>query len=130
MAKRRFARKPPVGLCAEIGSEDGQNPRFDVKQPQGKVRNRKALQLCRQVEQTLSVALEGEWLRDMTVASVMPAPDSSRLLVTLRFHGHEAVTQRQVEEAIRAAQARLRSAVAAAIHRRKTPELLFLVIRA
>ena len=68
MASRRFARRPPPGLCVELHLEDGADPRFDVKHPHGKVSNRKALQLCRQVERTLTIALEGEVLRDLTVA--------------------------------------------------------------
>src|SRR5438128_824961 len=77
MASRRFARKPPADLCSEWTADDGIDPRFASKQPRGKVANRKALQLCRQVERALSVALEGELLRDLSVQSVAPGPDSS-----------------------------------------------------
>ncbi len=129
MATRRFARKPPSGLCVELGMEDGADPRFDVKHPQGKVSNRKALQLCRQVERTLTIALEGEVLRELTVESVLPAPDSSRLLITLRYHGQTTVATAEIHDALHASHAKLRGEIAADIHRRKTPELTFQVVR-
>jgi len=129
MASRRFARKPPAGLCVELLVDDGADPRFDVKHPQGKVSNRKALQLCRQVERTLTIALEGDVLRDLTVESVLPAPDSSRLLVTLRYHGSATVKSEVIHDALKASHAKLRGEVAADIHRRKTPDLTFGVVR-
>jgi len=129
MASRRFSRKPPSDLCADWTADDGIDPRFLPKRSQGKVSNRKALQLCRQVERTLSVALEGDMLRDLTVESVVPAPDSSRLLVTLVFHGLETVATATILAALYQQQARLRAEVATAIHRKKTPELTFHVTR-
>jgi ribosome-binding factor A len=129
MASRRFARKPPTGLCEQLQKEDGTDPRFDVKQPQGKVSNRKALQLCRQVERTLTIALEGDVLRDLTVELVLPAPDSSRLLVVLRYHGPAAVLTAEIHDALQASHTKLRGEVAADIHRRKTPDLTFEILR-
>jgi ribosome-binding factor A len=129
MAKRRFLRKPPADLCVELTPEDGIDPRFLPKGTQGRVTNRKTLQLCKQVEHALSVALEGDVLRDLTVQSVLPAPDSSRLLVTFSHHGPEAVASADVLAVLDEARARLRGAVAAAIHRKKTPELAFHVVR-
>jgi hypothetical protein len=125
MASRRFSRKPPAGLCSELTSDDGIDPRLQPKWPAGKVPNRKTLQLCRQVECALSVILEGEILRDLTVQSVVPAPDSSRLLVTCA--GVESSAD--VWAALHRCHAKLRAEVAASIHRRKTPELSFEVLR-
>jgi ribosome-binding factor A len=129
MAKRRFSRKPPAELCAELtADDDGIDPRFLPRGTAGGS-NRKALQLCRQVERALSVALEGDMLRDLMVQSVLPAPDSSRLLVTFSHQGVEAVESADVLAALDDARAKLRSAIAAAIHRKKTPELAFHVVR-
>ena len=53
----------------------------------GRVENRKALQLCSQIAETLALVLAGEsgddLLRDLLVESVVPYPTSARLLVTL-----------------------------------------------
>jgi ribosome-binding factor A len=129
MASRRFSRKPPADLCSEWTADDGTDPRFSRERPQGKVSNRKALQLCRQVERALSVLLEGEILRELTVQSVVPAPDSRRLLVMFVYHGPESVASADVLAALHGYSARLRGEVAASIHRRKTPELSFRVLR-
>src|SRR6516225_7205930 len=129
MASRRFSRKPPADLCSAWTADDGIDPRFSPRRPQGKVSNRKTLQLCRQVERALSVALEGEILRDLSVQSVVPAPDSSRLLVTFVYTGDESVESADVLAALHGHYAKLRGEVAASIHRRKTPELSFQVLR-
>jgi ribosome-binding factor A len=91
--------------------------------------NRKALQLCRQVERTLSLSLEGDILRDLLVQSVVPAPDSTRLLVTFAFVGDDLTSSLEVLVALKHQQAKLRRAIAAAIHRKKTPDLAFQVVR-
>lgn len=129
MAKRRFDAKPPEGLCSTWDAEDGIDPRLAPKRFQGTVTNRKALQLCRQVQRILSTLLEGEILRDLTVHSVMPAPDSSRLLATFAFHGPETIATPAILAALHSAHATLRGAIALAIHRRKTPDLTFRVVR-
>ena len=77
----------------------------------------------------LSVVLEGDILRDLTVHAVVPAPDSSRMLATVAFHGPASVATIEVLAALHDAHARLRSQIATAIHRRKTPELSFQVLR-
>jgi len=130
MTKRRFSRMPPRALCSEWSEDDGCDPRSLPIAARNKVTNRKALQLCRQVERVLSVALEGELVRDLTVKSVVPGPDSSRLLVSVVFHGPEGVEAAAVLNALRDQHARLRSEIAYAIHRKKTPELAFHVERA
>ncbi|MCI0682479.1 MAG: hypothetical protein L0Y71_10265 [Gemmataceae bacterium] len=61
--------------------------------------------------------------------SVVPAPDSSRLLATFTHHGPEKVATSDVLAALHAAHAKLRATVAVAIHRKKTPELTFHVVR-
>ena len=129
MASRRFAHKPPVGLCSQWDADDGIDPRLAPKRPAGKVINRKALQLCRQVERILTGVLEGDILRDLVVHSVVPAPDSSRLLATFVFHGPATIATSEVLAALESAHAKLRGAVALAIHRKKTPELTFHVLR-
>jgi len=92
--------------------------------------DRKTLQLCRQVEQALNLALAGivddDVLRELAVIRVEPAPDSGHLAVTVA--PVSATTELTSEEAIAAlvrASGVLRAEVASSIHRRKTPELFF-----
>ncbi len=95
--------------------------------------NRKALQLCSQVADTLNYVFSGECddelLRNLHVLSVVPAPNASQLLVTVApvvplQPEHNAA---EINKRLAAAAGRLRSEVAAAITRKKTPRLLFLV---
>ena len=84
------------------------------------------------MERTLSAVLAGECdddlLRDLVVLSVVPAPNAGRLLVTIALPASAGVS---VEEALRrccGASGHLRGEVAAAVSRRKTPELAFRVV--
>jgi len=100
---------------------------FDQRQP-----DRKTLQLCSQVAEMLSMILsemEDDVLRDLMVEDVIPAPNASQLLVTLRpapsamqFNPIAAL------EALHAASKDLRLEVAGAINRRRAPTLLFRVL--
>ena len=96
--------------------------------------DRKTLQLCGQVADTLNYVLSGELdddvLRNFYVDGVQPAPDASRLLVAVAplDPGDQTppdVVLRQLDFNT----PRIRSAVASAISRRKTPELSFWVVR-
>lgn len=92
--------------------------------------DRKTLQLCRQVARALSTALASdcndELLGEVYVDTVQPAPDASRLLVTVR-----PVTATVDTEAVlirlREKKGLLRAIAAGAISRKRTPELAFLV---
>lgn len=95
-------------------------------QPPG---SRKDSQLCHQVSEALSLALTcsaDAVLRDLTVVSVSPAPDTSRLLVTIE--AGEGVEHDFVLDKLQVARGYLRSEVAGAIHRKRTPELMFRIL--
>src|SRR5262249_12520857 len=107
----------------------GIDPRYDAKGDTGRVPNRKALQLCGQVRRVLSTVLAGnvdEILRDLLVEEVKPAPNATRLLVVVSLTTLTGSVLRSEVLARRATAAgRLRCEVAAEIHRRQTPELMF-----
>ena len=129
--KKSFRKRPPA--CAELGPEDGLDPRTFFRKPSGKVTNRKALQLCAQVARTLSTVLAGECeddlLRDLLVESVCPAPDSMHLLVRVCLAASaRAVDANQVLQHLHRAYGRLRTEIAATIHRKRVPELTFCVV--
>lgn len=136
MALNRRMREEILAHCGEIHEDDGIDPRELFKSgTRRNKRDRKAMQLCRQVAETLDLVLSGELsdelLSGLKIVSVMPAPDSSRLLVTLQPHtSDEWFDQSKIMTHLAAASGRLRHAVAMAITRRKAPVLAFQVIAA
>src|SRR4051812_18582032 len=87
MNAKELSRKDLLSACSEVGPEDGVDPRLDDRPVRERVQNRKAMQLCAQVGETLNLVRAGECgdalLRERAVVAVVPAPDPSRLLVTL-----------------------------------------------
>ena len=130
---KRRPGKPQIELfCAEIGPEDGLDPRYVRREPSFNRGSRKTLQLCKQVERELSLALAGDFddpaLRDLQVLSVEPAPNSARMLVTVSLSpSADPIHPSQVVAQLSRVSGKLRCEIAAAIHRKKTPELAFCV---
>ena len=91
--------------------------------------NRKDLQLCRQVADTLSLALGDcgdDCLRDLHVVRVVPAPDASQLLVIVGSPlGEVPPPPDEVLAHLQARSVWLRGEVAHAITRKRAPSLLF-----
>jgi ribosome-binding factor A len=120
--------------CAEIGEDDGLNPRDDPKNGGASHRqSRKSKQLCRQVAEALDWVFSGdshdELLQSLRVAAVDPAPYSSRLLVTVVSDLPAKEADRQsILDRLQKHAGRLRCEVAASINRRKAPALVFQVI--
>jgi ribosome-binding factor A len=90
--------------------------------------HRKTLQLCSQIQRTLDYVLSGEMdddvLRGLMVQQVRPAPDASRLLVTV-MPLDEGVSTEIILRRLAMASGRLRAEIARSINRRKTPQLSF-----
>jgi ribosome-binding factor A len=134
MNRKRPSRRQIESLCAEIHADDGIDPKQFFRSSQSdRQTNRKTLQLCRQVAETLSQVLTGECsddvLQSLQVVSVQPAPDASQLLVlvspTAIDRERDAVT---ILQHLEAANSRLRGEVATAIVRRRAPRLVFQVV--
>jgi ribosome-binding factor A len=129
MTSRKPSREELLSSCADVGAEDGTDPRLFARKPTNKVANRKALQLCAQVTEALTWALGecgDDLLRDLRVAAVVPAPNSAHLLVTLTLAPASGpVTEDVLREHLQRAAGKLRTEVAAAIHRKRAPELMF-----
>lgn len=145
----KVSNKSLRAVVDEIGPEDGVDPRLDAKArarqhrrprlgPPANERTpgRKARQLGRQVAETLDALLAGEaaddLLRGLRVVDVVPAPDTSRLLVTLAVDPAldglaPTPAARPADRLARLDQASgwLRSEVAAAICRKRVPALAF-----
>lgn len=128
--KRRHAKKQIERLCGEAWPEDGVDPLFDRLDTPSRA-GRKALQLCRQVQRALDYALAecaDAIVSGLSLVSVQPAPHSGRLLVTLRCDSGSGSDVGDVLARLHRASGKLRCDVAAAICRKKTPELAFCVI--
>lgn len=95
---------------------------------------RKARQLCSQVQRTIEQVILGELdddvLRTLCVLAVEPAPDESRLLVTVGpYASGVEIDPIRVLEHLELASAQIRLEVAGAITRRKVPTLVYRVAR-
>jgi ribosome-binding factor A len=132
MKRKPATPRPTPSLCSEPGPEDGIDPRDLLRAGARKKGGRKTLQLCGQVAEALNYAFAAvcndDVLRELAVVTVQPAPDESRLMVTVGpslpgpYNAPEILTH--LHQAI----GKLRSEVAAAIHRKKVPELAFCVV--
>ncbi len=134
MTLDKRTREQMLAHCGEIHDDDGVAPRqFFKPNKQRFVANRKAMQLCSQVAQTLGLVLAGEFgdelLHNLEVVSVDPAPNTSQLAVTLRHHiADRDVSIQEIEDRLARVAGRIRCEVAAAITRKRTPKLVFSVI--
>lgn len=86
---------------------------------------RKDAQLCAQVREALSLALDELALGDVWVREVVPSPDAGHLSVVVVARGDELA---EVARAIDQRAGHLRNEVAQAIHRKRTPQLAFVVL--
>lgn len=126
MKRKKSKTDKYADMRGEPGPEDGADPRtvFQQKTYRG---NRKALQLCRQVQRSLSYALsdlDDDVLASLYVESVDPAPDDKHLMVTVSPLDAE-VSPVDVLAKLQFVQGRLRSEIAADINRKRVPELSF-----
>jgi ribosome-binding factor A len=130
-----------TGLCAEPSEDDGFDPHHKPwlaagprhARPSTRSRiDRKVLQLCHQVAETLEEVLAecgDALLQSLRVLDVEPAPDASRLLVTVAT-GDLPEGKRdlgRVQDHLARASGHLRSEVATAITRKRTPMLIYRV---
>lgn len=104
-----------------FGSESGRSARA----------RQKTAQLCRQVFRTLAASMQSlgdDALLDAYVDEVRPYPDASRLLVVLRLPAQANSQACEALAALQRRQGRLRAEVAAAITRKRAPELAFQLV--
>lgn len=134
MTLDKRTRRRLLAHCDEMHDDDGIDPRDFFRKDQIHSKKQHKLQrLCRQVAETLDQVLAGEFADDalgcLRVTSAMPAPDASRLLVTLYADCEPEEFDRELlEDRLAACKGRLRCEVAAAITRRKAPSLAFNVV--
>lgn len=132
MSRRR--RSKTHDLTSKASSDQSVDPDQFLDRRSGPRVDRKAYQLARQVADTLNFVLSGDTgddvLRGLYVDSVEPAPDASRMLVSVApLDRNDETPSEEYLTRLMAASGKLRSEVAASISRRKTPELAYRVIR-
>ncbi len=127
-------REQMRALCGELREDDGIDPRELFKPSRQRDKDhRKARQLCRQVQKTLDLVLSGE-IRDeslsgLKIVSITPGADSSRLVVTVVADLPAAeLDHTDIERRLTGIEGQLRTAIAQAITRKKTPLLTFQVL--
>ena len=120
--------------CGEVHEDDCVDPRDYFRSGSNPHRqSRKSKQLCRQVAETLDLVLSGdcrdEILQSLHVVSVVPAPNSSRLLVTVKADlPDDQLDRGEILNRLDTQSGRLRCEVAASINRKRVPTLLFNVL--
>ena len=141
--KRRRWNTPRQMPAADLFADDLQSAEEVFRKPSRNKSDRKVLQLCRQVQRAISLTLGGHcadpMLQDLVVESVTPAPDASRLAVLVylaesaeeaaQASGSPPVPLFELLERLERARPLFRREVAAAITRKRAPELVFQIVR-
>ncbi len=130
MAHDKSQRERLRALCGELHDDDGVDPHefFQPTRKRGKDR-RKSKQLCRQVEKTLDLVLSGETgdelLGDLRIVSVTSADSTALLVTVIADVPPDRFDRAEIEARLAKMSGRLRSEVARAITRKRTPLLIF-----
>lgn len=128
MTSRKRSRADDLrALCGAVGPDDGVDPRTYFTDKPDRRSEAAVRRLCGQVARTLRLVFPGgtddDRLRALAVGPVTPAPDATRLLVTLVASG--PIDAGAALAAVRPLEGWLRSEVAAALSRRHAPKLVF-----
>lgn len=123
-------RSPLVDPLFAEALSSTRRDRRDVRQE--RKTSHKTMQLCRQAQRALMLALAGECgdqlLREVYVDAVVPAPDASRLLVRLIVPARSNASAGDVMQRLEGVAGKLRAHVARAITRKRAPELTFIAV--
>lgn len=127
----RKTREDRLPLVPGVSPDDEADPaRYFGSGSRNRRADWKARQLCRQVERSASLTLaelcECEALASSAVARVAPAPDASRLRVSVVLApGKTPADLDTAAAALREKAGRFREEAARAIHRKRAPEVVF-----
>ena len=133
MPLNKKQRERLFALCGQLNEDDAVDPREFFRQ-RYRCNDSKALRLCSQVADTLSLVLSGEFadetLHSLEVFTVQPAPNARRLLVIVRPHADiaDSVTPEEILAKLESINGVLRTEIAQAISRRKAPSLMYQVL--
>lgn len=132
MTSRKRMKSDPRALCAQLYPDDGVDPREERRRDArcNEKPDRKTRQLCKQAVRALQLALgalpRAGVLAGVFVKEATPAPHAGRLRVVVVVP--DPWRREEVAAVLESCAGRLRVEVAAAITRRRAPELTFEVI--
>jgi len=132
LSSQRGELRPGIELSDEAESW-ALFPDEDYATSRRRARDRKVRMLCAQVGHALDFALTEEApevAEHAMVEAVEPDPHGGRLLVLLRAFELDELETEALQEHVQHARGRLRTSVANYIHRKRAPELVFIVIGA
>jgi len=117
-------------LCADIGPEDGIDPRLAARAMHRKTKNHKGRQLGKEARHILSMIFAGELsdpiFQDLEVIDVTPTDDGQFLIVSLVLIDDSIETsEARILEKCHALNGYLRSAIAWSVKRKRVPMLKF-----
>lgn len=121
-------------LCAELGPEDGVDPRISIRASDTKPKDYKNRQLCKQAARMLSLVLAGELgdpkLQNLDVVNVLTKKDSPFLYVSISCNN--AISKQEenlILNRLKAIQGYFRSVIAGSVERKHVPALTFKFVR-
>jgi len=129
--KRPNPREAWRDLCAGLRDDDGIDPRLLDSHRSATNNQLVTGRLCKQVERVIQLALLGSadaQLRELSVAGVSPAPDLTRLQVSLGCVAASAADIDALRDKLARYAGFLRSEVAREVNRKRTPTLAFVLL--
>jgi ribosome-binding factor A len=130
MKRDRWSRRAHDRMRADPTSDDEIDPTTFFDNRSKKRTDVKTLRLCGEVAKAISMVFSGGCrdavLQALGVCSVTPAPDASRLLVTVYSEDPGAILDPTVViDHLQGARGLLTAEISAAIQRKRAPELIF-----
>lgn len=121
-------------LCAELGPEDGVDPRNSVRASDIKSKDYKNRQLCKQAARMLSLVFAGElgdpMLQNLDVVNVLTKKDSPFLYVSISCSNTISKQEENlILNRLQAIQGYLRCVIAGSVKRKQAPALAFKFVR-
>jgi len=129
----KSTREQLLAYCGELHDDDCVDPKEYFKPDRKSAKaDRKARQLARQAARTLDYVLadcDDELMQSLSIASVRPAPDSSRLLITIIVDTPDGEFDcATVLSRLQNQTGRLRAELGRSINRKRVPSLSYQLV--
>ena len=129
--RKRWARTRAPADGVPVFDDVDPDVFFNPQPKTNRNHERQTSRVCRVAYRVVSELLMAEvsdpWLQSLQVMGVEPAPDASRLVVRVCSDEH-ALSSEIMEQRLQRAQGLMRTALAQALQRKRTPQLAFVVV--